>query len=196
MGRNLTDIEKVKIDILRDALKDAIDTVRALDRKIVFLTSFNGIFLGLVSTLFFKKDILEKMTFNIEVFYISLGVLIIFWIFLFFKIMNSISPQINPIEVFKLEEDKNFSNNTFFIFTDGKENYLDLETLSKSYSEIDSYSDLKKLLYKEIGKVSYIRDKKIKNINSSIKYTLLIISIFILILLLSIIYPYIENFLI
>ena len=51
----MTDIEKIKIDILRDALKDAMDTVRALDRKIVFLASFNGIFLGLISTLFLNK---------------------------------------------------------------------------------------------------------------------------------------------
>jgi hypothetical protein len=42
------------------------------------------------------------------------------------------------------------------------------------------FNDLEKLLYKEIGKVSYIRDKKIQAINLSIRYTLLIIFLFIL----------------
>ena len=59
----MTDIEKVKIEILRDALKDAIDTVRALDRKIIFLVSYNAIFIGIILKFFLDykslKDIFE-----------------------------------------------------------------------------------------------------------------------------------------
>jgi hypothetical protein len=174
----MDDLDKVKIDILRDALKDAMDTVRALDRKIVFLASFNGIFLGLISTLFFKQKVLKNMISNIELFYCGLGIIAIFWIILFIQIMKGIAPKSNPIDVFKSDTDKKFSNNLFFIFTDGKKKSLELSTLVESYEKIDSYKKIQKLLYKEIGKLSYIRDTKINSIKTSVKYTWLMITIF------------------
>ena len=174
----MTDIEKVKIDILRDALKDAIGTVQALDRKIVFLVSFNGIFLGLISTLFFKQEILTNIIFNIELFYSILGVIDIIWIIVFIQIMLGISPKINPIEVFKSKEDKEFSNNIFFIFTGANKGSLELDKLIYSYNKIDSYKKIQKLLYKEIGKVSYIRDSKLKSIKISVNLTWIMITMF------------------
>jgi hypothetical protein len=174
----MTDIEKLKIEILRDALKDAIGTVQALDRKIVFLVSFNGVFLGLISTLFFKKEILTKIISNIELFYSILGVIDFIWIFVFIQIMLGISPKVNPIDVFKSEKDKKFSNNVFFIFTGANKNSLDLDDLIDSYSKIDTYKKIQKLLYKEIGKVSYIRDSKLKNIKISVNLTWMMIMLF------------------
>jgi len=174
----VTDIEKVKIDILRDALKDAIGTVQALDRKIVFLVSFNGIFLGLISTLFFKQEILTNIISNIKLFYSILGVIDIIWIIVFIQIMLGISPKINPIEVFKSKEDKEFSNNVFFIFTGANKGSLELDKLLDSYNKIDSYKKIQKLLYKEIGKVSYIRDSKLKNIKISVNLTWIMITLF------------------
>ena len=174
----MTDIEKVKIDILRDALKDSMDTVRTLDRKKAFLASFNGIFLGLISTLFFKQDILEKMIFNLEWFYGGLGLIAIIWIMLFIQIMKGIAPKINPIEVFKSEMDKKFSNSLFFLITNGEKNSLDLNELINSYNKIDSYTKIQKLLYKEMGKLSYIRDNKINSIKLSVTWTWVMVSIF------------------
>jgi len=174
----MTDIEKLKIDILRDALKDAIGTVQALDRKIVFLVSFNGVFLGLISTLFFKQEVLTNIISNIELFYSILGVIDIIWIIVFIQIMLGISPKINPIEVFKSKEDKEFSNNIFFIFTGANKGSLELDKLIYSYNKIDSYKKIQKLLYKEIGKVSYIRDSKLKNIKISVNLTWIMITMF------------------
>ncbi len=174
----MTDIEKLKIDILRDALKDAIGTVQALDRKIVFLVSFNGVFLGLISTLFFKQEILINIISNIELFYSILGIIDIIWIIVFIQIMLGISPKINPIDVFKNKEDKEFSNNMFFIFTGANKGSLELDKLLDSYNKINSYKKIQKLLYKEIGKVSYIRDSKLKNIQISVTLTWIMIAIF------------------
>ena len=179
----MTDIEKIKIDILRDALKDAMDTVRALDRKIVFLVSFNGIFLGLISTLFLKKDILEKIFSKIELFYCILGSITFIWIMVFIYIMTAIAPKSNPIDVFDIETDKKFLNNTFFIFTNGKEKSLNLDTLLNRYKKIDSYNKIQKLLYKEIGKLSYIRDSKINSIKTSVTLTQFMVFTFILFVL-------------
>ena len=55
----ISDSEKIKIDILRDALKDASDTVRFLDRKIAFLVSYNAIFLGVLGSFYIKEDITD-----------------------------------------------------------------------------------------------------------------------------------------
>jgi hypothetical protein len=164
----MTDIEKVKIEILRDALKDAIDTVRALDRKIIFLVSYNAIFFGLISSFFLKHNYVSEHIVYIKLFYSILGIIILLWLFNFIKIMTGIAPKSNPIDVFKKEEDKNFSNNIFFIFTGGKENSLILDNMLIAYNKIDSYDEIQKLLYKEIGKVSYIRDIKLKEINESV----------------------------
>lgn len=174
----MTDIEKVKIDILRDALKDAIDTVRALDRKVVFLVSFNTIFLGLVSTLFFKQEVLRKMILNVEMFYSVLGAIGIVWIVVFIQIMMGISPKINPIDIFQSDNDKQFSNNVFFVFTGAKKASLELDKLLDTYNKIDSYNKIQKLLYKEIGKVSYIRDMKAKSIEISVRLTWMMITVF------------------
>ena len=40
--------------------------------------------------------------------------------------------------------------------------------LLNDYKKIDSYMKLQKLLYKEIGKVSYIRDIKLKWVSQSV----------------------------
>jgi len=173
----MTDIEKIKIDILRDSLKDAIDTIRVLDRKIIFLASFNGMFLGLLSTLFFKQKVLSNIISELELFYCILGAIGIVWIAVFIYIMIGITPKINPIDVFIKQNDKYFSNNIYFIFTDAKKSSLELDILIDNYNKIDSYTKIQKLLYKEIGKISYIRDVKLKNIKLSVMLTWMIISI-------------------
>ena len=50
----MTDMQKVKIEVLRDALKDASATIRALDKKISFLVSYNAIFLGVTQKFLFN----------------------------------------------------------------------------------------------------------------------------------------------
>ena len=176
----MTDIEKVKIEILRDALKDAIDTVRALDRKIIFLVSYNAIFIGIILKIFLEykslKDIFQS---NTIYFYSIIGIVGLFWVYYFILIMIGISPKVNTIEVFKSDEDKKFSNNNFFVYTGGKSNILDLDFMIKGYDNINSYQTIEKLLYKEIGKISYIRDIKINTINKSVNASWILTSLFI-----------------
>ena len=176
----MTDIEKVKLDVLRDALKDASDTVRALDRKIVFLVSYNAIFLGIFLKIFLEyKDIKEIFQSNTVYFYVTLGIICLIWVYYFIQIMIGISPKSNPIEVFKADKDKKFSNNMFFIYTNGKSNILELDLLVNEYNHINSYQTLEKLLYKEIGKVSYIRDMKLNIIIQSVNASWILTSVFI-----------------
>ncbi len=180
MKQDLTDMEKIKIDILRDAFKDTTDTIRALDRKIVFLISFNGIFLGLIATLFFKKQELEKIIQHLDFFYCILGLIGITWIGIFIFIMLGISPKSNPIDVFKSKEDKNFSNNIFYLTSKNglSKESLSLDTLVTNYNKLNTNTSIEKLLYKEIGKVSYIRDKKLQSIQTSVLLTSIIIGAF------------------
>ena len=167
MEINLTDIEKTKIDILRDALKDASDTIRALDRKINFLVSYNAVFLGAISTLFFNYKNLSFIN-NIEIFYCLLVIISLIWIGLFINMMMGIAPKTNPIEIFKNALDQEFAGNVFFVFTNAKKATLELDKLSENFSKIEDYKQIEKLLYKEIGKVSYIRDVKLKSVSRSV----------------------------
>ena len=178
-GNSMDDLEKTKIDILRDALKDASDTVRALDRKINFLVSYNAVFLGLIGTIFIKFNDIKTVIYYYEIFYLILLVLSIFWVYSFICMMINISPQSNPVEVFKSDNDQKFANNTFFIFTDGAQKALNLETLSDNYGEINSFDKVQALLYKEIGKVSYIRDLKSKSIEKSVKISQILTVVFV-----------------
>jgi len=174
----MTDIEKMKIDILRDALKDASDTIRALDRKINFLVSYNAVFLGFITTLFLKYDKVKEV-FPIS-FYCFLGILGFLWVCIFIGIMMGIAPKSNPIEVFKNDNDKKFANNVFFVYTNSKKEKLELDQMIKNFKMIDSYEKIEKLLYKEIGKVSYIRDDKLKSVNRSVNASWILTFIFLL----------------
>ena len=180
------DINKIKIEILRDAFKDVVDTIRALDRKIVFLVSYNAIFLGFIVTIFLKYKEVEKLLFNsYEYFYCYLSVLGFIWAFVFIGIMMGISPMVDPSDVFKSNEDKKFGKDIFFIFTGGEKEKLDLNKLVESYHEINTKEKLEKLLYKEIGKVSFIRDIKIEMIKRSVWASFILTFIFILIIVSS-----------
>ena len=177
----MTDIEKIKIDILRDALKDTIDTIRALDRKINFLVSYNAVFLGFIVTIFLKYNEIEKLLPNsYQYFYCFLGILGFIWVFVFIGIMMGISPKSNPLDVFKSDYDKSFANNIFFVFTNGKKEKLDLNELTKNFKNLSDVIDIEKLLYKEIGKVSYIRDTKLKSVKYSVMASYILTFIFIL----------------
>jgi hypothetical protein len=182
MEDNMTEIEKTKIDILRDALKDASDTTRALDTKINFLVSYNAVFLGVFSTLFLNSKLIIPYIVNANLFFNLLMIIGIAWIIFFINIMMYIAPRSNPIEVFRTEHDKVFSNNVFFIFTEAKTATLELNKLTENYSRIENYKQIEKLLYKEIGKVSYIRDKKIKSIALAVKYSRILTVLFVILL--------------
>jgi len=94
--------------------------------------------------------------------------------------MISISPKVNPTEVFTHDTNRTSFHDTFFIFTDGKKNSLDLEKLSRDYSLVDNYEKMESLLYNEIGIVSYIRDIKMNNVNSIVKRSWILTLVFVI----------------
>lgn len=165
----ISDSEKIKIDILRDALKDASDTVRFLDRKIAFLVSYNAIFLGVLGSFYIKEDITD-----IGLWEAPLVVLSILWVFLVGWTMELVSPVQNPNDVFDTEIDKQFATNMFFILTKKAETHHLNDLLSTFDKEIMSEDSIKKLLLKEIVKVSFIRDKKLKKIQLSVRASALL----------------------
>lgn len=162
------DFEKLKVDVLRDALKDTTDTIRAIDRKIVFylrlVLAIGGAYFA-VAMFGFK----ETFTFtHFDMLIYSLPIILFFGVALF-KLSEAVNPILNPTEIFTTCDDKNFGSNSFFIQIivkdkdTKKEKVLDinLDSLVNNFNtSITDIEALKKLLFKEIAKVSYIRDKK------------------------------------
>lgn len=159
---DVTDLEKIKIDLLRDALKDVTDTIRALDRKVVFLVSYNALFLGAIVAIFAKNwnmILTQAQGLSTSLF----GLFIFLWILFLIGIMLNIRPKYNPLDAL-YDREKMFGENLFFISTLNDKKYS-LEFLTNCYDErVDSIKNVKKLLYSEIIILSYIRDSRIKEV--------------------------------
>lgn len=163
------DLEKSKIEVVRDALKDAIDTIRAQDRKASYM----------IAIIFFLITAFVLTTLKINSFEkgISYNNLIVFFpiIYLFITVgflFYSYNPVSNPTEVLT-EEDKEFGKDKFFIFH-MKDKEKDSETLASSF--INATEDIKgilKILYIEILKISKIRERKISLIKQSTEILLI-----------------------
>ncbi|MDD3465697.1 MAG: hypothetical protein PHE67_00990 [Campylobacterales bacterium] len=166
------DIEKVRIDILRDAIKDAIDTIRAIDRK---YTALIPIAFFLMTT--FSSAVLYIGKYNNGCSFINYLLFIgnIFTIVAICLLMFGFKSIINPTEIFSKKEDKQFARNNFFIevelkkFSWGLQKKFELDILVKDFNQNTENSELiKKLLFRELAKVSYIRDYKDKFIKMAI----------------------------
>jgi len=180
------EVEKIKIDILRDALKDVADTIRAMDRKIQFIVGYNGVFLGFISTIFLNSHKLNLLGSDKSVL-ICLGLLSVIWVFYFMRILSTISPYQNPLNIFKDDIDKNFANNTFFVLAK-EEKSISVDKLVSDYdASIKDEETVKKLLYKEISKLSYIRDSRIERIKEALIFSSFFTVVFVLIVLCAVI---------
>ena len=182
----MIDIEKIKIDILRDALKDVADTIRAMDRKVQFIIGYNAIFLGFISTIFLKMNDLDMLKTDKSLL-ICLGMLTFIWLIYFMKILSTFSPYQNPLDVFDNDGDKNFSNSTFFI-TVKESSSINLSELIKNFdNQIEDEKSIKKLLYKEISKLSYIRDSRIERIKEALLFSKVFTIVFMSIIICAVI---------
>jgi hypothetical protein len=165
------DLEKSKIEVVRDALKDATDTIRAQDRKASYMIAIIFFLISsfILTTLYIKKDF---CVYNINIGYLDniINLLIFFPILYFFiaiiLLFISYNPVSNPTEALT-KEDQELGRDKFFIFhmNDKEKNS---ETLANNF--IESTSDIKgvlKILYIEILKVSKIRERKISLIKQS-----------------------------
>ena len=163
------DLEKSKIEVVRDALKDAIDTIRAQDRKASYM----------IAIIFFLITAFVLTTLKINSFEksISYNDLIVFFpiIYLFITVgflFYSYNPVSNHTEVLT-EEDKEFGKDKFFIFH-MKDKEKNSETLASNFiSATKGIEGILKILYIEILKVSKIRERKISLIKQSTEILLI-----------------------
>lgn len=163
------DLEKSKIEVVRDALKDAIDTIRAQDRKASYMIAIVFFLITAFVLTTLKINSFEKsISYNDLIDFFPIIYLFITVGFLFY----SYSPVSNPTDVLT-EEDKEFGKDKFFIFH-MKDKEKDSETLADNF--IDATSNIKgilKILYIEILKVSKIRERKISLIKQSTEILLI-----------------------
>ncbi len=174
----MDELEKVKIEVLRDSLKDSIDTIRALDKKIRYILSFNGLALGFIGSLL----IIYKNELHIGIFssLSIMGFLLLSpWVMNLIGLLWTFNPKVNPNDIFCSDKDKKSFNKCYFIpfafdFSSWKpKEHIHLDSLVENFdNSIQSSHDVKLLLYKEISKTSYIRDVKIKNIKIFLKITM------------------------
>jgi len=157
------DLEKSKIEVVRDALKDVIDTIRALDRKASYMIAINFFIITSFVLTTLKINNLEKIC--------SYNELINFFPVLYFFIavtflLYSYNPVSNPSETLT-KEDEDFGKDKFFTFYI-KDREKNSDTLVDSYiSSTKTIEDILKILYIEILKVSKIRERKISLIKQS-----------------------------
>lgn len=185
---NEAELEKIKIDILRDSLKEVVDTIRALDKKIRYIISFNGLALGFIGSvlILYKQELKVDIFSSLSIF----GFLLLFpWVVNLISLLLSFDPKVNPNNIFCSDENKKSFEKCYFIpfqfkfFGFSPKQHINLNDLVVNYdSSIKNSYDIKLLLYKEISKLSYIRDIKIKRIKSHLKITVFwtLISFFLL----------------
>lgn len=157
------DLEKAKIEIVRDALKDVTDTVRAQDRKASYMIAII-FFLVTAFTLttlrineIVKIEYLDHMMLFYPILYFIVAVGFLFY---------SYNPVSNPTKVLS-NEDAEFGKDKFFIlFTKDR----DKEATKLVEDFLSATSDIKgilKILYIENLKLSKIRDRKISLIKNA-----------------------------
>lgn len=159
------DLDKARVEVIRDALKDVADTIRSQDRKasyiiaIVFVTMSSYIFAIIKIKGLGKLDEALPLNFITNNWYLLYP--LFFFILALIFLFESYSPHLNPKKVLN-KQDMAFGSNMFFFDSQGQ-NEGDAEELSDTF--IKRTADIKgliKILYIEIFKLSYIRDYKIQ----------------------------------
>lgn len=158
------DLDKSKIDILRDAIKDASDSIKHTERKIQYaLTLGFYIVAGNASIItYFIGDIdkaktifLIFVTASLTIFSITLNAIVL-------------KMDLKRDDLFDSINDKLFGNNVYapsykFTLIGKPINKLDLNTLIDNFESCTSCeNDLKKVLLKELAFVSYVKEMKVK----------------------------------
>ncbi len=172
------DLNKSRIEVLRDALKDASDTLRAQDRKVSYIIAIT---LAIFSSYTYIITVIKypdksKITFDLV--YLSDFFPLIYLIIAILLFFMSYNPVSNPEEVLQ-EEDRELGRNKFFCFY-SKDKEKSAIKLSEEYIQAStSIEALSRIIYIEILKVSKIRERKIGLIKQGNKL-LLVGGIFIL----------------
>lgn len=161
---DLNDIEKFKIDILRDSLKDTQESVKLLDSKIQYLNFFIIFAIGATWTagIYFAKsfhlDAIVQYTYMLG---LALFIPITWNIF-------ALIPILNPDQVICSNDREKYIGIFFRTGLTDK----NVTTLQNDLDHFDSIVNdsikMKELLIYEIKKVSYIRDNKSRKVKLSV----------------------------
>ena len=151
------DLEKSKIELVRDALKDTIDTIRAQDRKASYMIAIVFFMVSAYSLITSKKHSFESISsFQELIHFYPIIYLLLAVGFLFF----SYNPVLNPVKVLTDEDIKLGKDKLFVLHIKDKEKNAD--KLAEDFINATSDTkDILKLLYIEILKLYKIRDRKI-----------------------------------
>ncbi|MBU0721676.1 hypothetical protein KJ877_10065 [bacterium] len=171
----LSDMDKYRIELLRDSYKDAVDTIRAVDKKVSFVLAFKTYFTTALVTTFVHLINEGYLLKSIGAF----SYIIVAFMLCIASILYSLwqfQPKVNPTEPFIPHgSDSRYGNNTLFISTNLSwsnkcPTKKHLNTLVMNMGLYTSnIENMKRLMYKEITQVSYIRDWKIKNLSRDIR---------------------------
>jgi hypothetical protein len=146
-----------KVFVYMETLKHLTNLNRASEIKAGLILSFYGLLLGVVF------QYLTKIVDDIGTDYLFIG-LLVSWIFV---IAISIYWS---FRCFMPHIEGKFDRNVFF-FQDAINNYGDIKTYTKRFSEVTSEGDL---LYDQLGQQIFIHSKivatKITDVNKSVKY--------------------------
>jgi len=156
------DLEKAKIEIVRDALKDVQDTIRAQDRKASYMIAIVFFLISAFTLVTLKMndlvtiEYLDNLVLFYPVFYFIIAVCFLFY---------SYNPVSNPTEVLT-QEDAEFGKDKFFIFYK-KDKDKSSEILADDFLSVtEEIRSILRVLYIEILKLSKIRERKISLIKN------------------------------
>jgi len=172
----VSEISKLQIEILKEAIKDTQGIINSADIKARFILAINlAILIIIMTSLFHLKNIIESLSSNINYEVVVLEVLTIFFalftiiydIYLTSKTLkNVIYPRISPLDYIE-KLPKNLKKSIFFPLPE-ENGYLNFENYSKLLKNLDSDRRIRELLLLELLKVSYIRDIKLKKLQNII----------------------------
>lgn len=158
---SVQELSKYRIELLKDALKDVQETIRAQDRKASYIIAIEFFMISSFIYAFFamksydKIDSLYKLVELYPIVFFIISILYLFY---------SYSPVTNPQEVLD-DKDKDLGKNKFFVFYSKDLEYSSHELSQNLLNDIDSEKNLLRVVYIEILKLSKIRERKIKYIN-------------------------------
>jgi len=163
------DLTKSRIEVLRDALKDVQDTIRAQDRKASYIIAIE--FFIISSFVYFYKfshqlEGINEYSQLFDLFPVLFFIISIRYLFL------SYSPVSNPQEVLN-KDDQEFGKGKFFVFYSKDLEYSSEQLAERYLEDTAEEKGLIRVLYIEILKLSKIRERKIKYIKEANSWLLI-----------------------
>ncbi len=190
-------IYSAKIEMLKDALKEAQSTIAKQDVKARFLLAINLaiIAISLFPLKFLYADSCHSFPFWLNsLIFIEISIVIILNLVIIYKLIsNVINPIINPKNFVKKIPKLSYLTVYFPISNEG---CYDFEKYKEILDSINGEEEILNIYTYELLKVSYIREGKIKNLNKIVnlfRYLLIFLFVYFLTLILSFVSLYVSD---